>query len=265
MRLSVEHRTTYRFSAPQGRLVQMLRVTPENTHDQTVAKWRIDVDHDARLRDGRDGFGNPVTMLYVDGPLDAITITVSGEVLTSHSDGVLHGVAENLPAALFLRETPMTPRDPTILAWARERTEESPLATLHRLNVALHQRFRLDRSRAEPGLSAGAAFARDTATPRDLTQMFAVAARALGHPARYVSGYALVAGDHRPSPHGWAEASVEGIGWIAFDPCTGMCPQEDYVRVAVGLDAAGAAPVAGSRLGEGDEALEVDVSVHVEG
>jgi transglutaminase-like putative cysteine protease len=264
MRLAIEHRTTYRFSAPQGRLVQMLRVTPENTHDQTVATWRIDVDHDARLRDGRDGFGNLMTMLYVDGPLDAITITVSGEVLTSHSDGVLHGVTETLPPALFLRATAATPRDPAIGAWASEQTAGDALATLHRLNGALHRRFRLDRARGAPGLDAGTAFARETATPRDLAQMFAVAARSLGHPARYVSGYALVAGDHRPSPHGWAEAFVDAIGWIAFDPCTGLCPQEDYVRVAIGLDAAGAAPVAGSRLGEGDEALDVDVSVHVE-
>ncbi len=34
----------------------MLRLTPENTHDQTVAGWRIDVDRDARFHSG-----NPVT------------------------------------------------------------------------------------------------------------------------------------------------------------------------------------------------------------
>ena len=67
MRLSIDHRTVYRFSEPQSRLVQMLRLTPENTHDQTVAGWRIDVDRDGRVRGGRDGFGNAVTMLYVEG------------------------------------------------------------------------------------------------------------------------------------------------------------------------------------------------------
>ena len=106
MRLSIEHRTTYRFSTPQARLVQMLRVTPANSHDQTVASWRLDIDCDARLREGRDGFGNRVTMLYVDGPVDQIEIAVVGEVVTSHSGGVLHGVSEALPPALFLRSTP---------------------------------------------------------------------------------------------------------------------------------------------------------------
>jgi transglutaminase-like putative cysteine protease len=264
MRLSIDHRTTYRFSAPQTRLVQMLRLTPPNSHDQTVASWRIEVDCDAQLRDGRDGFGNLVTMLYVDGPIDGIEIAVVGDVLTTHSNGVLHGVAEVLPPDLFLRATAATPRDPAIAAFAAEVAGNGDkLSALHALSDALHQRFTLDPSRPQPGLHAASAFTRDTATPRDQAQMFAVAARSLGVPARYVSGYSVAAflGHHRPTPHGWAEAYVDGIGWIGFDPCTARCPKEDYVRVAVALDAAGAAPVAGSRLGDGDEELDVDVQV----
>ncbi|WP_374942521.1 transglutaminase N-terminal domain-containing protein [Sphingomonas sp.] len=263
MRLSIDHLTSYRFSAPQARLVQLLRLTPQNTHDQTVAQWRIDVDRDARLRHGRDGFGNCITMLYVDGPLDGIEIAVTGEVLTSHSSGVLHGASEPLPPAVFLRTTEATPADPEIAAFARDAGGDDPLDRLHRLNTALHARFAFDRGRPLPGLDAVAAFARQSATARDMAQMFAVAARSLGVPARYVSGYcrAVADGDHRPTPHGWVEAHVDRIGWIAFDPCFDRCPEENYVRVAVALDAAGAAPVAGSRLGEGVEKLDVDVSV----
>lgn len=264
MRLSIDHRTTYRFSAPQARLVQMLRLTPANSHDQTVANWRIDVDCDARLRDGRDGFGNLVTMLYIDGPIDGIEIAVVGDVLTTHSDGVLHGVAEALPPSLFLRATAATPPSAAIEAFAAEVADGADrLSALHALNRAFHRRFAVDLSRPEPGLDAAAAFGRDSATPRDLAQMFAVAARSIGAPARYVSGYSVAAflGRHRPTPHGWAEAHVDGIGWIGFDPCTARCPEEDYVRVAAALDAAGAAPVAGSRLGDGDEELAVDVQV----
>ena len=262
MRLTIDHRTVYRFSVRQARLVQMLRLSPQNTHDQTVARWRIDVDRDARLREGCDGWGNKVVMLYVDGPLDGIEIAVTGEVLTSCSGGVLHGAAEPLPPALFLRDTPTTPRDPAIGEWARETAGgEERFAALRRINGALHERFRLDRGRPEAGLSAADAWTRETATPRDLAQIFAVAARSIGAPARYVSGYSLLVDDHRPGPHGWAEAWVEGTGWIGFDPCIGRNSGESHVRVAAALDAAGCAAVAGSRLGEGEERLEVDVSV----
>ena len=264
MRLSVDHRTVYRFSSAQHRLVQMLRMTPENSHDQTVAAWRIDVDCDAKMRKARDGFGNFGTMLYVEGPVEHIEIIVSGEVLTSHSDGVLHGATEVFPPELFLRATDLTPADPAIATFARDHAGMgSLLSSLHRVNEALHARFGVDLGRPEPGLDAATAFGRDTGTPRDLAHIFAVAARSLGAPTRYISGYHLAAERHAPTPHGWAEAHIEGIGWIAFDPCTGRCPEEDYVRVANALDAIGAAPVAGSRLGEGDEELDVDVDVTV--
>ena len=147
MRLSIYHRTRYRFSEPQARLVQLLRLTPQNTHDQTVAQWRIDVDRDAKLRSGRDGFGNCVTMLYVEGPLDGIEIAVTGEVVTSHSHGVIHGASEPLPPALFLRATDATPADPAIATFARGAGGESVLGRLHAINEALHDRFVFDRGR----------------------------------------------------------------------------------------------------------------------
>ncbi len=263
MRLSIDHRTTYRFSSPQARLVQMLRLTPQNTHDQTVASWRIDVDCDATLRPGRDGFGNAVTMLYAEGPLDGIEIAVLGEVLTSHSGGVLHGVDEALPPPLFLRATSATPADPAITDFARAAAGTSePLPALRMLTSALHERFERSRNRPDPTLDAATAFRREAATARDLAQMFVVAARSLGQPARYVAGYRRNPGEEqRPAPHSWGEAHVEGIGWIGFDPCTGVSPEDEYVRVAAALDAPGASPIAGSRLGEGEEELDVEVTV----
>ena len=264
MRLTIDHRTTYRFSEPQARLVQMLRLTPQNSHDQTIAEWRIDVDHDAKMRDGCDGWGNAVTMLYVEGPIDGIEIAVSGEVVTSHSDGVLHGVDERFPPPLFLRDTAATPRDAAIARWAAGIAGDlEPLAALHRINAGLAERFAIDPRRVGAVRDAPEAWAAERVTARELAQVFAVAARSLGAPARYLTGYSLATGDHRPSPHGWAEAHVPGIGWIGFDPCTGLSPQEHHVRVAVALDAAGAAPVAGSRLGDGDERLDVEVNVGV--
>jgi transglutaminase-like putative cysteine protease len=265
MRLSIDHRTTYRFSAPQGRLTQMLRLTPEDTDDQTVASWNLHVDCDARLRPGRDGFGNKVTMLYVAGAIDSIEIEVTGEVLTNSTDGVVHGAHEGLPPALYLRSTPLTLADAAIVDFAAAAVEggRDLIDQMHRLNLALHARFKEDRARPVAGQTAATAFAADKATPRDMAHIFVAGARALGVPARYVSGYSRNAfgGEHRPAPHGWAEAYVERIGWVAFDPCAGRSADEAYVRVAVALDAAGAAPVAGSRLGEGREQMDVDVTV----
>ncbi len=264
MRLSIDHRTTYRFSTPQTRLVQMLRMTPSDTHDQTIAAWRVDVDCDARLKPGRDGFGNRVTMLYAEGPISEIELCVTGEVLTAASTGVLNGATERFPPALYLRSTPLTQADAALASFAQAAADAVPtLDRLHAFNRAVHARFTLCQRRPVQGRTAVEAFAGDTAPARDLAHIFIAGARAIGAPARYISGYSLIIANDatQPTPHGWAEAFVDGLGWVAFDPSTGLCAAEEYVRVAVGLDAAGAAPVAGSRLGEGNEELDVDVHI----
>ncbi|MFX8164731.1 hypothetical protein ABTL04_20595, partial [Acinetobacter baumannii] len=83
---------------------------------------------DARLRHGRDGFGNRTTMLYVEGPIESIEIAVSGDVLTNPSNGVVHGAHEPLPPAVFLRTTPLTTPDAEIVAFARAIREPDPVA-----------------------------------------------------------------------------------------------------------------------------------------
>jgi transglutaminase-like putative cysteine protease len=263
MRLAIDHRTRYRFSQPQARIVQLLRLTPSDTDDQTITSWRIDVDCDARLREGRDGFGNRTTMLYANGPIEEIEIAVAGEVLTGEIDGLVKGTAESLPPALFARATEVTRPDDAITDFAAAARGGSDRARLAALNTAFARRFELVDDRPEHGRSVADAFALQTATSRDMAQMFVSAARTLAIPARYISGHCLTceAGTDRPTTHGWAEVYVAGTGWIGFDPSFGRLIDETYVRVAQGLDSAQAAPIAGSRLGPGREWLDVDVQV----
>ena len=86
--------------------------------------------------------------------------------------------------------------------------------------------------------------------------------RALGIPARYVSGY-LMMNDRidQEASHAWAEAHVEGLGWVGFDISNGISPDERYVRVATGRDYRDAAPVTGMSFGTTSTVLEVDVAV----
>ena len=48
--------------------------------------------------------------------------------------------------------------------------------------------------------------------------------------------------------HAWAEAYVDDLGWVGFDPTNGICTTDAHVRVAIGLDYLGAAPVRGTRV-----------------
>jgi transglutaminase-like putative cysteine protease len=266
MRLFIRHRTDYRFSEPQARLVQMLRLTPTSHVGQNVVDWRIDVDCDARLKPFRDGFGNEATMLYVDGPLDHISVTVTGEVLTEDRAGLVAGTLEPLPPLVFTQTTTLTHASPEISAFAREIEAGggTPLDRIHRLNEAVYKRLRFDTDRPTPDRDAATIFEEGHGIGQDFAHVFIAAAREIGFPARYVSGHLYdreEEASHRQSTHGWAEAHVEDFGWIGFDPAHEICPHEAYVRVAVGLDYRDAAPVSGARTGRGDERLEVGVRV----
>lgn len=264
MRLAIDHRTRYSFSEPQARLVQMLRMTPADTNDQTTVAWRIDVDCDARLRHHRDGFGNMATMLYAEGPIEALEVCATGEVLTTEASGIVIGGNEPLPPALYLRATALTGADAALRAFADEAMGAGEaLARLHRLNAAVHARLEVDASPPEPGRAIADVLDEASGPARDLSHLFLAAARSAGLPARYVSGYRLFedGGDARPRPHAWAEGWCEGLGWVGFDPATGLSPDERYVRIAVALDAAGATPVAGVRMGPGEEVLDAEVVV----
>jgi len=97
---------------------------------------------------------------------------------------------------------------------------------------------------------------------QDHTHVFLAAARRIGIPARYVSGYLRIGeeGEH-DAGHAWAEAYIDGLGWVGFDVANRICPTEAYVRVASGLDYLDAAPVRGYRRGGGEESLDVRLRV----
>ena len=267
MRLAIHHRTTYRFERPQARLVQLLRLTPANHAGQSVLSWSIEVDRDARLRHGRDGYGNHTTMLYVDGPLDGISIAVAGEVLTDDRAGVLGGLVETLPPAAFFQPTTLTAADGGVRAFvAGLALPDDPLGRAHGLMEEVHRR--LERAAPSTGTDQRAAVRLEEGwgDPQGFAHLLIAAARQAGLPARYVAGHLYRPGaEAGHAAHGWAELHVAGHGWIGFDAYVGACPTETHVRVAIGLDHAQAAPLAGARLGPGDETLAVDVRVERRG
>lgn len=263
MRLFVSHRTEYLFSEPQARVVQLLRMTPGNHAGQSVVSWSIDVDCDVRLKPSRDGYGNETTMLYLDGPVEAIALSVAGEVLTEDRAGMIGGAPEPLRPLAFLQPTAATVIDESIRTFVAElHLPTDPLAGAHLLAEAVHQTLVLDEPHQDGDHRATTILATRKGDAQGAAHLLIAAARAAGYPARYVAGHL-----YRPyerdshAAHGWAELHIDGYGWVGFDPHEGRCPTEAYVRVAIGLDHREAAPVSGARIGGGVEALSVDVRV----
>lgn len=265
MHLTVHHRTEYRFTEPQRRIMQLLRVTPPSFNGQQIIDWQINVECDVRLLPGRDGFGNETTMLYCDGPIDHMVLDVQGEVLTENRHGLVEGVAEPLPPELFLQSTRLTAPTSAISELARDLAgrEKDRIALLHLVMETLHKHVRFDTGQTYVDRTAGAAFAEGHGVCQDHAHILVAVAREMGVPARYVSGHLFQReqSGRQPAAHAWAEAHVDGLGWVGFDAANNVCPEDAYVRVAIGLDYRDAAPLSGSRAGGGQESLHVGVTV----
>ena len=97
---------------------------------------------------------------------------------------------------------------------------------------------------------------------QDHAHIFIAAARTLGIPARYITGY-LVMDDAQPADahHAWAEAWVDGLGWVALRRRQPHLPHRALRaprrRPRCGL----CRPIIGSRRGGAGEKLEVSVAV----
>ena len=92
--------------------------------------------------------------------------------------------------------------------------------------------------------------------------MYITAARSLGIPARYVSGYLYSGESGDAASHAWGDVWLgPDDGWRSLD-VTHQCPAiRTYCRLAVGRDYLDAAPVRGVRQGGGGEKMEANVLV----
>ena len=266
MRIRIAHATTYAYDRPPTGVTQLLRLTPRDHDGQHVLSWRIDLSEDCLLHQHEDAFGNIIHSFTAEGPFNQLTVEVAGEVDTQDTDGLVSGAVERFPPQFYLRDTALTQMDTAIIDFAqttRAATEGDTLPLLHALLTALNGEIAFDTDPTHAATTAAEAFSLRRGVCQDITHIFITAARSLDIPARYVGGHfrradgvtAQVAG------HAWAEAYVENLGWVVFDPTNGICITDAHVRVAVGLDYLGAAPVRGTRFGGSGETLTVAVRV----
>ncbi len=267
MRLSVRYDTRYRYTEPARRVIQLLRLTPPSFPGQNVLDWRVDVDCDARLKQHRDGYGNIIHMLYVDATIDLLKVSVTGRVLTEDRSGVVEGLPNDLPPQVFLRETSLTHAGPALhdLAAALRHQRGALLDKLHRLTATIHTRLTFDTEQTHSDTTAAEAFSAGHGVCQDFAHIFVAVARAMGIPARYVSGHLFRrdGAELQEAAHAWVEGWIEDLGWVAFDPTNGICADDAYIRVAGGLDYRHAAPFSGARNGGGQEDLDVEVLVRL--
>lgn len=264
MLIRVEHATAYSYSEPLLSSTQYLRMTPISGPTQAVESWKLACPG-AVTTPWQDQYGNLCHTLTVAQPVSELEIRVCGLVRTRDTNGVVGTAPSELPAGIYLRETPYTVVSPSISEFAARfepKLKGDAVETLHEIMMAIGEAVAYCPGETHVHTTGAEALEQGTGVCQDHAHIFCAVCRTLGVPARYVSGYLTQGEGHEAhaSSHGWADAFIEHLGWVGFDPTNRACATEAYIRTAIGLDYGEASPVRGVRSGGGTETMTVKVS-----
>ena len=263
-RLLISHITRYSFDRPVTYALQRLKLRPKDSAGQTVENWSIDIDGGKIESNAEDAHLNHVALVSIEPGRTEIAITCSGTVTTDNIDGIVGRHRGHIPLWCFLKPTRLTTAGKNMakmLSGFKIETDET-LNGLHALSDIIRSQLPYEDGHTASDTTSEQALGIGYGVCQDHAHIFIAAARALGIPARYVSGYLLMEGVvEQSASHAWAEAHIEPIGWVGFDISNGYSPDQRYIRVATGFDYHDAAPISGLSFGAHDETMIVTLRV----
>jgi transglutaminase-like putative cysteine protease len=260
MQLHIRHETRYRYERPIKYSVQSLHLTPRRDPCQRALSWSIAAP--GKRLEQIDAHGNIAHLLTLEQPHREIHIVVRGVVETLDSDA-RHDDGPLSPLA-YLAATPLTAPSDELRAFARDAMGGAEDATerSERLAQAVLDAVRYKAGTSDVQDCAAAVFKTGEGVCQDHAHVFIAAARSVGLPSRYVSGYLYTGDASDAASHAWVDVWLGAErGWRSIDVTHARPAVRLYCRLAVGRDYLDAAPVRGVRHGGGGERMEARVLV----
>lgn len=282
---SVRHATTYRYPDPVTLSSHRLRLRPRATPRQTVRRFALEIAPQGHaLVAERDAFGNPCHLLEIRESHAVLSIEARSVVEVQAEEAELGFTPweaaaacarapadpKALEAAEFAFPSPFTAADDRIEALARGAFAPGRpvLEAARDLTARIHHGFAYDPEATHAGTTAVESAEAARGVCQDFAHVFLAGCRALGVPARYVSGYLLT----RPpegqeklvgadASHAWVSVWCPVAGWVDFDPTNDCIPGLEHVTCAWGRDYADVGPVSGVVLGGAGHSLSIAVDV----
>lgn len=266
MLLKIDHTTQFDFGRPIEYGLQRLRVFPSDVSGQSIVSWNVTVEGGNEEVRYTDHHQNLVALYSYDTGTEGISIQIKGAIETEDMAGVIGRHRGFAPLWYYSGTTALTTlgtRTRSLIRTLGSRGERDDISFLHDLSALIGEQVTYQVGVTEAHFSAEDALAEGAGVCQDHAHIFITAARAMGYPARYISGYLFMDGQiEQDATHAWAEAHVPDLGWVGFDVSNKISPDERYVRIAAGLDYKDAAPTTGLTYGAGEQ--KIDVALRVE-
>ena len=266
MRLSIRHQTVYRYSGPVAYSIQQLRLTPRLEGQQRVASWQIDTPGQCHAY--ADAYGNLSRMMTTNDAHEGMTILAHGVVDTGAIVGGRLDNVESLSPLVFTVPTRLTEPTTAINALAAACLPQGQATTAQLICLAEHiiGAVQYQTGATMVTTSADDALRLGRGVCQDHAHLFLACCHARGIAARYVSGYIDPETTSHAASHAWIDAwtsDADFTGWVSIDVTHARPMTPAYVRLAIGRDYDGAAPIRGVRRGGGDETMQVSVTIAV--
>ena len=290
MRLSITHKTTYRYGDTASTSHHEARLTPRPNENQRTLAHEIEILPEPTVRRGRlDFFGNKTTYFGLTEPHQQLQIEARSLVeVTLRSDIDCAGSPawetvctrlrsdrrrDTLQAYQMAFESTHVRFSKELFEYAATAFEPSRpvLSVAQALMHKIHTEFRYDPNATDINTGLDVVLEKRRGVCQDFAHLLAGCLRSRGLAARYVSGYLLT----QPPPgkprligadasHAWVSVWVPEQGWIDFDPTNDLIPGEQHVTLAYGRDFDDVTPVRGVILGGGQHTIQVAVDVEPE-
>ena len=287
MKYRVRHTTTYHYGDPVDLASHMLHLSPRALPHQRVLTSAIVATPEPSRRSERiDHFGNGVAWLFLDRPHDVFEVTLDATVDVlfprppepaetppwEHVAAAARlGGPEAWEAAEFVFDSPMAPAEAGAGGYVA--TSFPPgrpvLAGLIDLLGRIRREFSFRAGVTTISTPVARVLAQRAGVCQDFSHLMIAGLRALGLPARYVSGYLRT----KPPPgqparrgadqsHAWVGCWLgPELGWVDLDPTNDLIVRDEHVVLAWGRDYGDISPVRGVILGGGHHTVSVGVDL----
>jgi transglutaminase-like putative cysteine protease len=279
MRLHVRHLTRIAYSESVSEEVVECRLGPLSDANQRWERFELRIRPSGHLRPYEDGFGNAGYLATLVEPHDAIELIAQSDVETMLSNPFVPPPAPPRPITCqetydYLTASSLIPANRELNRLAdgfRPDGVDDAFASAHALSQEVHATLAYTPNATTTTSTVTEVLERRAGVCQDFAHVLIGLCRAVGIPARYVSGYVLShnpaavnpgTGEDTPTTsHAWVEAYSPTHGWRGFDPANNILADEHHVKIAVGRDYSDVPPTRGTFRGRAEQVLSVEVTV----
>ncbi len=283
----ITHTTTYDYRSPVTVAHHLLRLAPRRLHRQFPLTHALEVQPTAAAMERHtDYFGNEVVFAAVEGAHRQFRVIARSRVAVGPAfipDRTetptwesVRGLCRSdlsepvLEASEFTYASPLVPIEEPFRVFAAESFAAGRpiLDAVLDLTGRIHRDFKFDATATTVSTPLAQVLEQRRGVCQDFAHLQVACLRALGLPARYVSGYLetqpppgqtkLVGAD---ASHAWVAFFCPGLGWIDVDPTNNLLPSMQHITLGWGRDYGDVSPIRGVLVGGDEHTLDVAVDV----